>query len=173
MDWCDAAEEYYKRTFPHDGRLSSLPAEWQRELVALMLVGWQVNNGGYLQFLANCGRETYEYASRALRAIGARRMAEIIDHCQALVDEHYPSEGRSHEELRQLLRNEIIGRDGQTIKEAGSVLPETVLARVSELSYEFMDCPDAYGDLAQRHYEALIERDRPAEPGATADRPRE
>jgi hypothetical protein len=82
MDWYDAATEYYKRTFPHDGQLSILPAVWQRELVALMLINQEVNNGGYLQFLANHGREAYEYASRALQAIGARRMAQIVDHCQ-------------------------------------------------------------------------------------------
>jgi hypothetical protein len=172
MDWYDSAVEHYQRTFPHDARLSSLPADWQRELVALMLVNREVNNGGYLQFLANHGREAYEYASRALRAIGARRMAEIIDCCQALVDEHFPSEGRSSDELRQLLPNEVIGRDGRTVKEAGSVLPESVLARVSELSYEFMDYPDDVGDLAQAHYGPIIEGDKRAEGGA-ADRPRE
>jgi hypothetical protein len=157
VDWYDAAVEYDKRTFPHDGRLSSLPAEWQRELVALMLVNREVNNGGYLQFLANQGRETCEYASRALRAIGACRMAEIIDHCQALVDEHYPSKGRSSEELSRLLPSEIIGLDGRKIKEAGSVLPAMVLARVLDLSYDFMGYPDPVGDLAQSHYGALIE----------------
>ncbi len=138
MDWNDAAAEYYQRTLPHDGQLSLLPADWQRELVALMLVNRDVNNGGYLQFLANHGREAYEYASRALRVIGARRMAEIIDRCQALVDKHFPSEGRSSEERRQLLPNEIIGRDGRTIKKAGSVLPKRVLTQVLELSYKFM-----------------------------------
>jgi hypothetical protein len=160
VDWYDAASEYYKRTFPHEGRLSSLPTEWQRELVALLLVNDEVNNGGYIQFLVNHGRESYEYASRALRAIGARRMAEIIESCQALVDECFSSEGRSSEELARLLPNKIIGRDGQTIKDAGSELPETVLDRISELSYEFMDYPDDVSELAQRHYGPLIEGDK-------------
>src|SRR4051812_4448469 len=145
---------------PDGAGVSSLPAEWQRELVALMLVNREVNNGAYLQFLANHGREAYEYASRALKAIGAQRMAAIIDRCQALVDEHFPSEERSSEELRQLLPNAIIGREGRTLKGVGSVLPESVLARVSELSYEFMGYPDDVGDLAQRHYGALIEGDK-------------
>jgi hypothetical protein len=96
-------------------------------------------------------------------------MAEIIDSCQALVDEHFPSEGLSQDELEQLLPNEVIGRDGQTVKESGSVLPESVLERVSELSYEFMAYPDDVGDLAQGHYGPLIERDKRAEPGATDD----
>jgi hypothetical protein len=169
VDWDDAAGVYYERTWPHDGRLSVLPAEWQRELVALMLVNREVNNGAYLQFFANHGREAYTYASRALKAIGARRMAEIIDACQSLIDEHSPNAGQSSQERAALLPNEIIGRDGRTVKEQGSVLPDSVLKRVSELSYEFMGYPDDVGDLAQAHYGPLIQQDKPAEPGAAPD----
>lgn len=161
MDWYEAAREYYLRT-PDDAGVSSLPVEWQRELVALMLVNREVNNGGYLQFFVNHGRECYEYAGRALRAIGAHRMAEIIDHCQTLIDEHFDSQGRSDEEMAQLLPNKIIGRDGRTLKEPGSILPDSVLARLRELSYEFMDYPDDVGPLAQSHYGPLIESDKPA-----------
>ncbi len=107
-----------------------------------------------------------------LRVIGARRMAEIIDRCQALVDEHFPSEGRSSDELGQLLPNKIIGCDGRTVKEAGSLLPGPIVTRVSELSYEFMAYPDDVGDLAQTHYGPIIEGDKRAEPGAPPDRPR-
>jgi hypothetical protein len=160
VDWYDAAGEYDKRTWPHDGRLSSLPAEWQRELVALMLVNREVNNGAYLQFFANHGREAYVYASRALKAIGARRMAEIIDTCQTLIDEHSSHPGQTPGERAQLLPNRVIGRDGETVKDAGSVLPDSVLERVSELSYEFMGYPEDVGDLAQAHYGPLIERDK-------------
>jgi hypothetical protein len=170
VHWYDAAREYYKRTWPQDGRLSSLPAEWQRELVALMLVNREINNGGYLQFFANHGREVYEYASRALKVIGTPRMAEIIDTCQALIDEHSPNTGQSSQERAALLPNEIIGRDGWTVKEPGSVLPYSVLECVSELSHEFMDYPEDVGGLAQVYYEPLIEGDRPAEPGAAPDR---
>jgi hypothetical protein len=163
VDWYDAARGYYERTFAHDGRLSSLPADWQRELVALMLVNREVNNGAYLQFLVNRGRETYAYASRALKAIGARKMADIIDRCQALVDEHFPCEGKSSDELTQLLPNPVIGRDGRMVKEAGSVLPESVVRRLSELSYEFMGYPDDVGELAESHYRLLIEADDPGQ----------
>jgi hypothetical protein len=162
VDWYDAAGVYYERTWSHDGRLSVLPAEWQRELVALMLVNREVNNGAYLQFFANHGREVYEYASRALKLIGARRMAEIIDACQALIDEHSLSAGQSSGERAGLLPNRIIGRGGQTVKEEGSALPDSVLERVSELSHEFMGYPDDVGDLAQAHYGSLIEGDKPA-----------
>jgi hypothetical protein len=156
MDWYDAATVYCL-SMPDDASLSSLPVVWQRELVALMLVNREVNNGGYLQFLANHSQQAYEYASRALKAIGAHQMASIIDRCQALVDEHFPSEGRSSAELGRLLPNQVIGRDGRTIKEAGSVLPDSVLARVYELSYEFMAYPDNVRDLAQSHYGPLID----------------
>ncbi len=156
MDWYEAASAYWLNT-PDDAGLESLPSEWQRELVALMLVNREVNNGGYLQFFVNHGREAYEYASRALRAIGARQMADIIDRCQAILDEHFLAEGRSADERNQLLPDRIIGRDGRTIKEPGSVLPEAVRARVLELSYEFMGYPDDVADLAQRHYGPLIE----------------
>lgn len=169
MDWYDAARVYYERTWPHDGRLSVLPAEWQRELVALMLVNREINNGGYLQFFANHGREAYEYARQALRVIGARRMAEVVDACQAIIEEHSPNAGHSSQARAALLPNQIIARDGQTVKEPGSVLPDSVLERVSELSYEFMGYPEDVGDLAQAHYGPRIEGDRTAEPGATPD----
>ncbi len=52
-----------------------------------------VNNGAYLQFLGNWGRESYVYASQALKKIGARRMAQIVDDCQALIDERLEHRG--------------------------------------------------------------------------------
>jgi hypothetical protein len=66
--------------------------------------------------------------------------------------------------------NRIIGRDGRTIKEAGSVLPEVVLDRILALSYEFMAYPDSVGDLAQSYYGRLIEAGEYAEQGADAPR---
>ncbi|MDB5308423.1 MAG: hypothetical protein JWO38_2625 [Gemmataceae bacterium] len=160
-DWYDVAVEYHRRT-PGDGGLPLLSAEWQRELVALMLVQRDVNNGAYLQFLANHGREVYVYASRALRAIGAHKMAGIIDRCQALVDEHFPTKGRPTGEIRQLLPNPILDREGRTVKEAGSVLPQAVLARVYELSHEYMGYPEDVGPLAQQYYGPLVAGDKTA-----------
>lgn len=156
MDWYEAANAYWLNT-PDGIGLELLSSEWQRELVALMLVNREVNNGGYLQFFVNHGREAYEYASRSLRAISAHQMADIIDRCQAILDEYFLVQGLSADERRQLTPNRIIGRDGQTIKKPGSVLSETVLAQVLELSYEFMAYPDDVADLAQRHYGPLIE----------------
>src|SRR5207245_11456193 len=104
VDWYDATTKYHKRTFPHECQLSSLPAEWQRELAALSRLEADVNNGAYLQFLSNWGRESYVYASQALKKIGARKMAAIIDRCQALVDEHFTSEGASHDQTQNSCR---------------------------------------------------------------------
>jgi len=129
MDWFNATNGYHVRTFSHEGRLSSLPAEWQRELAALWRLEVDVNNGAYLQFLENWGRESYVYASQALKKIGARRMAEIIDSCQALVDEHFALEGKTPDEILQMSPGPVIGLDGTQIKDAGSVLPDAVLTR--------------------------------------------
>jgi hypothetical protein len=88
MEWFEAANEYETGM---DGQLESLSAEWQRELVALERAISNIFSGGYLQFLVNGGRESYVYASQALKKIGAHTMAEIFDRCQALVEEHFPT----------------------------------------------------------------------------------
>ena len=147
---------YWERTWNHDGRLSALPEVWQRELVALYRLDNEVNNGGYLQFLANNGREYYVYASQLLKKIGATKTAALIDCCQALVDEHFPTEELT--EPIEMLPNPIIGRDGETIKEAGSVLPDSVLARISVLSYEYMNYPDDSGLLAEDYFRPFLNR---------------
>jgi hypothetical protein len=116
-----------------------------------------VNNGGYLQFLVNCGRESYSYASQALKKIGALKTAAVVDTCQTLVDEHFPCEEATSAELTRLLPNRIIGREGQTIKDAGSVLPDSVLARLSELSSEYISYPEEWGDLAKDYFHPYLD----------------
>jgi hypothetical protein len=160
VDWWVAADEYDRRTDPQAGRLEALSAEWQRELVALERLQRDMNNGGYVQFLVNCGRESYVYASQALTKIGARRMARIIDRCQALIDEHFPSEGKSHEERRPPLWNTVLDPHGNVIKESGSVLPDAVYEQLLDLSYKYIGDPDGVYTLAGNHYGPLIERDR-------------
>ncbi len=161
MEWFDISCEYHRRTFGHEADLLSLPAEWQRELAALWRLEADVNNGAYLQFLANWGRESYVYASQALKKIGAHKMAALIDACQALVDEHFPLEGKTRRELQSLLPNEVIGMDGTTVKERGSPLPDDILARIYDLSYEFMAYPDDIAKLGQRYYRPFVKADAP------------
>lgn len=157
MDWFEVTVKYHEQTFAHDSRLSSLPEEWQRELAAIWRLEADVNNGAYLQFLCNWGRESYVYASQALKKIGARKMADIIDRCQALVDEHFNSEGASQEQLRNLMSNAVIGKDGEIIKEAGSILPDSVVARIGQLSYDFMGYPENIEQLGLKYYAPDIE----------------
>jgi hypothetical protein len=159
LEWYAAADELERRTEARDGQLGSLSAGWQRELVALERVHRDMLNGGYLQFLVNGGRESYVYASQALKKIGAHRMADIVDQCQALVDENFPSQGKSPDELQPLLPNMVVDVQGNVIKGPGSVLAEAVCERISELSYEFMDFPEDFHALAQRYYGPLIESD--------------
>jgi hypothetical protein len=89
QEWFDVSCKPHERTFQHDCRLSSLPTEWERELAALWRLEADVCNGAYLQFLCNWGRDSYVYASQALKKIGAVRTAQIVDQCQALVDKHW------------------------------------------------------------------------------------
>src|SRR5262245_43063995 len=163
MDWYEATGKYHEQTFPHECRLSSLPQVWQRELAAIWRLEAEVNDGAYLQFLSNWGRESYVYASQALKQIGARRMAEIVDRCQALVDEHLKVEGASQEQMQSLMSNPVIGPDGELIKEAGSTLPDSVLDRINELSYEFMSYPEDVAKLGLKYYRFNLERDGPGE----------
>jgi hypothetical protein len=158
MRWDQAADEYLRRASQAEGGFLSLPTEWQRELVALCRAIDDVNNGAYLQFLVNHGRHTYVYASQAFKKIGAHRMAEIIDECQSMVDEHYSTDGKRMEERSELFPNKVI-RDGRVVKEAGSVLPEDVVQRLNELSYEFMDFPDDVGQLGESYFGPLIDAD--------------
>ena len=153
---------YHNSTFIDDNNLSSLPHVWQRELAALWRLETDVNNGAYLQFLTNWGRESYVYASQALKKIGARRMAEIIDQCQALVDEHFDLEKRSQSEQIQLLPNQIMALDGRVKKHAGSVLPDDVLNRIYELSHEFMKYPEDLPRLGIAYYGPLVKADTAA-----------
>ena len=131
LDWFDVCGASHERTFAHGGRLSSLPRESDRELAALWRVETDIFSGAYLQFLANWGRESYVFASQALKRIGAHKKANIIDRCQALVDEHFECEGKSAAELGCLFPNALLGSDGTLVKKPGSVLPEPVVRSTS------------------------------------------
>jgi Domain of unknown function (DUF4375) len=156
MHWFKAGREYRYR-LPDGAGLSALASDWQREMVALVLASDDINNGGYLQFFVNRGREVVEWAHRAHVAVGANRMAEIIASCQALIDEHAPPEAAANPDL--LFPNPLLARDGSELKPAGSVLPDAILARISELSREFVFSPDDFDTAAQARYEPLFSAD--------------
>ena len=156
MDWYDITGKFHEQTLTDDCRLSSLAYDWQRELAALWRLEADVNNGAYLQFLTNWGRESYAYAGQALRRIGAHKMAEIVDCCQALVDEHFDPDAHSDEAYINLMPNMALDREGNVIKEAGSILPDAVVKRIYDLSYQFMDYPDDIAALGLIYYRQFI-----------------
>lgn len=133
MNWYELTDRHLATLSGGPGQYMKLPHAWQRELAALGQLVMDVNNGGYLQFLVNGRYESYVHASRALRRIGARRMAAIVDACQALIDEHFDAEHASDEALGAIMSNMAFdGLTGEIVKEAGSILPEAVIDRVVE-----------------------------------------
>ena len=159
MNWYDLGERYHQLTISHECKLSALPEEWQRELTAVWRLEMDVNNGGYLQFLAWWGRESYVYASKALKKIGALKMRKIIDDCQSLVDEHIDCETASRTQMQSLMRNPVIRPDGQLVQPSESILPDAVHDRIYELSYEFMDFPEDLPCLGLKYYKTFIGKD--------------
>jgi len=159
MNWSEATGKYHAQTLPHNCQLTSLPETWQRELAALWRLETAVNNGAYLQFVVNWGKETYVDASRALRKIGAHQMADLVDRCQALVDEHFDTEGATDEQRMLLIPNPVIGRDGKRTPRGVSPLPDAVIERIHELSYEFMGYPDDLATLGLNFYRPYLASD--------------
>jgi len=151
MDWYSSCGKYHTQTFAHESRLSSLPDDWRRELAALWRLEADINNGAYLQFLVNWGRDTYEYAIQGLKKIGASRMAEIIDICQLLVDEHI--------DVTKFVADHEAISAGKAFDDLQKGLPQEIVARIYELSYEFMGYPDDVASLGMRHYGSLIQGD--------------
>ena len=78
------------------------------------------------------------------------------------MDDSFPSEGKSPDELEPLLRNAVLGPRGIVLKEFGSVLGDEVYQEILNLSFEYMDNPDDVYTLAQNQYGPLIESDKRA-----------
>lgn len=149
--WFKLTGRFHELSLENDS-LAALPEVWQRELAALWRLEADVNNGAYPQFLTNWGFETYEYASRALHTIGAKKMAVIVDECQKLIDKHIDSKNASQETLLEMIDIAVLETAGGQGKPAGSSLSQETLDRVYELSYEFMDYPDDIATLGLAHY---------------------
>lgn len=156
MDWYDVTGKYHEMTVAADGDLESLPEEWQRELAALWRLEADVNNGGYLQFLANWGTDTHHYALVALQKIGAATMAGIILDCHIALSSAVNVDELQPEQFDALMPNPMIGPDGQILKEAGSTLPDSVLETLYDLSYSFMDYPDNLPKLGLTYYKSFL-----------------
>lgn len=59
-------------------------SEIDRILVSIWALEGDVNNGGFRQYYFNTSGDTAHYAPAALRAIGARVMAEIVERANSL-----------------------------------------------------------------------------------------
>ena len=79
-------------------------------------------------------------------------MAKIIALCQALVDEHFDLDQRPIADRENLMPNPIVDRKGRVIKQPASVLPDYVVARINELSFEFMKYPENIATLGMKYY---------------------
>jgi len=157
MDWYDATQKYHVQTFPHDCQLSSLPEPWQRELAAIWRLEADVNNGAYLQFLSNWGRESFVYASQGLKKMGAHKMAGIVDDCQALVDDQLNLREGSSWKIRNLMPNAMTIIGHLVFRRSGPYLPNSAVKKIYDLSYEFMDYPDDLAELGLKHYGPYLE----------------
>ena len=154
MDWYDLTDKYHEQT--HDGDLGSLPELWQRELAALWRLEADINNGGYLQFLANWGTDSYRYGLAALRKIGAKSMATIVADCHATISRVVNIDELSADDIDALLPNPVIDSNGNVIKEAGSSLSSSALKKLDDLSFKFMDYPDDLPELGLKYYSQFV-----------------
>ncbi|MEC0127518.1 DMP19 family protein [Paenibacillus pabuli] len=75
--WYEYAVSFVgKKNESGQGWASLTPNE--QEIAALWLLETDAFNGGFLQFFCNWGEEAYLYALRALHAIGANQVLDII-----------------------------------------------------------------------------------------------
>lgn len=156
MDWDELTGSFHEMTLGHDGRLDSHSDDWQRELAALWRLEMDVNNGGYLQFLANWGGESLRYSKSGLNAMGAVTMHKLIEDCESVLSRVADIENLAPQEIDAMLPNSVVGMDGSVVKQAGSTLPAAVLDRLYELSYQFMDYPEDIAKLGIRHYSRFL-----------------
>lgn len=159
MDWYDLTDRYHGQTLESGGDLSVLTHEWQRELAAIWRLEADVNNGTYLQFIENWNADSYDYAVQGLRKIGADKMARITEKCHKLVLDNTDPTLPETERFRCLMSNPIINSDGSVTEPPPSPLPENIVQRICDLSYQFMDYPDDVGGLGAAYYGPLVEND--------------
>lgn len=159
MDWYDLTDKYHGQTLESDGNLLSLSQEWQRELAAIWRLEADVNNGTYLQFIENWDLKTHEYALRCLRNIGAKEMARIIEECHNLILKHTSSTLPEAKRFEGLTSNPVINLDGSTTTPEASPLPNSIIQKVYDLSYRFMDYPDNIAELGVAYYRSLADDD--------------
>ena len=156
MDWYEISDRYHGKSLTADGDLSSLAEVWQRELAALWRLEADVNNGGYLQFIGNWGLETFRHAVAGLNKINAKKMARLVEKCQHLVDTYADASIPESERFKNLMPNPILNYDGTVTTPPPSPIPDDVLEKIDELSYQFMDYPDDIATLGLAYYSPKV-----------------
>ncbi|WP_425466194.1 DMP19 family protein [Paenibacillus methanolicus] len=106
----------------------------EQEIAALWMLEADVYNGGFLQFFCNGGEEAYNYAVRALQAIGAVHALDVVKSGYACI-EHLSEDNR----LTQLW-------------DIPTFLTEEETAILDKLDARFWQDPDRIAELAYRYY---------------------
>jgi hypothetical protein len=70
-------------------------SEVDRVLMSIWMLEADVNNGGFHQYYFNSAGDTAYYAPTAMRAIGARAMADIVERANARFGPDGPPKGRN------------------------------------------------------------------------------
>lgn len=131
MDLYDFTGRYHCATFEADCDLNALSVNWQREAAALWRLEADINNGAYLQFICNWGDDSYYYGEKALRNMGANKMAALVRRCQDIVIKYGGL--REHSQLREAMSDEDY-------------------EELMKLSHDFMDYPDDIDTLGVQYF---------------------
>ena len=99
-------------------------AEEHKVFSAVWALESQVNNGGFLQYFASGDGDTAEFAPRALRTIGARSCASLVERALRLVSSSPLPESRG-------ARAELL-----------ESLPQAVVDRLERIDQAFFAYPD-------------------------------
>jgi hypothetical protein len=114
-------------------------SEPQKVFSAIWALESQVNNGGFLQYFASSDGETASYAPAALRKIGAKACAEIVERALRAVSSAPLPE--PHEEREQLVES----------------LDSAAREAVEALDQDFFTYPDNLTNLLFAHVAAHAE----------------
>ena len=131
----DIDESFEAALARFDGENFDSLGEVDQVLVAIWGLEADVNNGGLHQYFYNGPGDQAFFAPRALRLIGANRMADIVASANAIFGDQGPP--RDHDQRQTRLEQ----------------IDEVAEARLDSLTAEFYEYPDAISDLLARYLE--------------------
>jgi hypothetical protein len=110
-------------------------AEPQKVFSAIWELESEVNNGGFLQYFLNSDGDTVEFSAPALRTIGARACADIVERALRTVSPSLANIQAARAQLTESTGQEVWGR----LQEQ---LGDSARDRLEELDQEFFVYPD-------------------------------